>query len=470
MTSPVQHTPAPRASRPAQLVRLARGLAHAAAVACAIALGLPLAATAQVPPTLVIDDASVFEGAAGTTRILSMAVRFEGPQPNTVTGLVSAIPMTGAFFNTPVGGASCGAAGVDFEQFSNVPFSIPPNTPNGTLTVNIRICGDATIEPSEHIFVSMTSVVGAQCFEGTCNGLATIRNDDGPPRLSINSIGISEPFFGTRTAVFTVTASHPVGPNVAVNFRTRDGTARAACADCSPAVISPDYNANSGSLPIPQDALSATITVVIRSGVANEADETFFVDLSAPTNATLGTASGRGTIFDSTLKVGGFQLGQDAEVLRIEQPLQVTLDWSVPRQQVWRNLRSIDLRLRGGHDTALWLRWDEASNLFSLCEKAPGGRDDEAHASGLTQQAARCGPGALPGSAAVLETPLGRLHLASTEVKGSGPAGQDVRLTLGLSLAGKAAGHTYRIEVAASDDFGNADRFERAGELTVLRR
>jgi hypothetical protein len=36
-----------------------------------------------------------------------------------------------------------------------VSFNIPANTPNGTLYVGIAICGDATIEPNEQIFVNL---------------------------------------------------------------------------------------------------------------------------------------------------------------------------------------------------------------------------------------------------------------------------------------------------------------------------
>src|SRR5580765_2501043 len=95
-------------------------------------------------PFMFVDDASVFESNTGTT-ILKLPVRFVGAQNTTVTGTVSAIPLTGTGFNTPVGG-TCGSSGVDFQPFNNVPFSIPPNTPNGTLSVNITICADATIE------------------------------------------------------------------------------------------------------------------------------------------------------------------------------------------------------------------------------------------------------------------------------------------------------------------------------------
>ncbi len=452
-------------------VRLAAGAT--ALFVCGAAALISTGAAAQAPPVLVIDDASVFEGNSGT-RILSLPVRFVGAQSGTVSGMVSATPLTGTSFNPATGGAACGAAGVDFEQFANVPFSIPPNTPNGTLSVNIRICGDTVIEPSEHIFVFFSNVVGAQCLEGNCNAVATIRNDDGPPTLSINNISVSESAFGSRTANFTVTSSHPAGPGVAVTFATRNGTATAQCKLCSPPVPSGDYVGKSGSLPISLDALSATIGVTILSDNLIESDENFFVDLSAPTNATLGSTTGRATIHDGTLSVGGYQLSPDDAQVQADERIVYTLDWTVPDNEVWRNLKTIDLRLRD-HQTALWLRWDEASNRFSLCRRVDGDEDegDKADAQAAARAADRrpvlCGAGALPGSASVLETPFARLHLADSTVAGSGPTGQRVTLQLALSLKTAAAGHDWRVELAAADDFGNQDAFVQASSLAVSK-
>src|SRR6266850_5907281 len=141
-------------------------------------------------PFMFVDDASIFEGNGGTT-ILKLPVRFVGTQSATVTGKVSAIPLTGTGFNTPVEG-TCGNNGVDFESFRDSAFSIPPNTPNGVLSVNITICGDATVEPNEQIFVFFSDIVGADCsLEGACNGIGTIVNDDGPPTIRINNIVVS---------------------------------------------------------------------------------------------------------------------------------------------------------------------------------------------------------------------------------------------------------------------------------------
>ena len=142
------------------------------------------------------------------------------------------------------------------------------------------------------------------------------------------------------------------------------------------------------------------------------------------------------------------------------------------------------MRLRGGHGTAPWLRWDEASNEFRLCQRAGLGRDrDDADdddddddkdlgsaRSNAAAPRATCSAGALPGSAAVLATPFASLHLADTSVQGSGLTGPSVTLKLDLRFSGKAAGHTYRVELTAADDFGNADRFVKASTVSVEKR
>jgi hypothetical protein len=126
------------------------------------------------------------------------------------------------------------------------------------------------------------------------------------------------------------------------------------------------------------------------------------------------------------------------------------LTWTVPPDQVWRSLDTIDFRIRSGNDTALWLRWDEVGDTFRLCES----RDS-------------CGPAVAAGSPEVLETPNVRLYLADTRVVGSGPTGQSVTLHLSLEFLGESAGRRYRIELAATDDLGRADDFAEATTVHV---
>lgn len=447
------------------------------AIAACLMTGL---ATAQVLPTLIIGDArfsgdaSVVEGNFGS-KLLSLPVSFAGAQPNAVTGKVSAIPLDRNPFNPATGRAQCDIEGTDFVQFEGTAFTIAPNTPNRSFTVNIRICGDIFIERDQHIFVFFHEVVGAECLEGTCSAVVTIIDNDAPPTLSINNIATSEPAFGTRNAFFTVSLNRVLDFPVTVNFTTRNGTARARClfASCFPNIVPVgDYDFRAGILSIPPGVLSGSIAVPILSDSSIETTEDFFVDLSLPpsVNATIHTRTGRATIRNTALILGGFDVSPDSAELRPGEKLIYSLDWTVPPNQVWRNLKTIDIRLRGGHGTALWVRWDEASNLFSLCHSEGNAGHDEddgsAHAH-VGQSRAVCGAGELPGSAVVLATPFALLHLADTAVIGSGPTGPLVSLKLGLSLIGKSAGHNYRVELAAADDFGNVDRFTQASDLRV---
>ena len=109
------------------------------------------------------------------------------------------------------------------------------------------------------------------------------------------------------------------------------------------------------------------------------------------------------------------------------------------------------MRIRDGADTILWLRFDEGKNAFSLFKEGPD----------------KFGQDFVPGSPVVLETPEATLHVKEISVQGSGPAGPSVALNLALSFKPKAAGRTFSVEVAASDDQGNQSVFQEAGLLTV---
>lgn len=418
----------------------------------------PAPVTAQVPPVLTVSDASNFEGNAGTNNLV-FTVTLDAPSSGTVTANLSAIPLTGSSFNPATGGASCSGA-VDFVQLSNVPFSIPANTT--TATFNITICGNSVVEANEHIFVSLTGVSGAQCFEGTCNALGTIRNDDGPPGITIDNISISEPVIGERNASFPVILSHPSPSAVSVNFATRNGTALGTSL-CGPIIGggSGDYKLRSGVLTIAANTLAGSVVVPICGDRIEEATQTFFVDLSNPVNATIARASAQGSIRDTTLSIGGFELSPDNARVQVDEIVTYTVVWTVPDGRNWRDLNSIDLRMRKGEKTALWISWDESSNTFKLCQQR-GDEDESDH----EDQELECGAAAGPGEPIILETRFARLHLAQSSVQGSGPTGASVTLNLAVSFRNKATGQ-HKVELAATDDFSNRDDFVHAGTVLV---
>jgi hypothetical protein len=417
-------------------------------------------AAAQAPPILSLIDASAFEGNSGT-RTLAFNVTLSGPSSGPVTARFSATPLTGTGFVAATGSAACGGS-VDFVQQSDVLVTIA--TGQTSTTVPVTMCGDGSIETSEHVFVALRNVVGAQCLEGTCDGVGTIRNDDGPPSITINDISSSEPFTGTRTASFTLSLSHPSPPNVSANISTTNGTAVGA-SSCAPFTTGgkPDFVNRSGSVPIPENALTASVGVTICGDGVKESNQTYFVNLLSASGATIADSRGQGTIRDAALIVGSFDLSPESGVVASGEEREFEVTWTMPDGLVWRTLNTIDLRIRSEARTALWIRWEEPGNTFSLCETVNAG---PGHRPGPDGDIV-CGPGALPGGAVVLETEFAQVGLAGTTVKGSGPTGPSVTLRLPIVLR-DAAAHRYWMELAATDDLGNADEFVEAGTVHVM--
>src|SRR5262249_31348552 len=86
---------------------------------------------------------------------------------------------------------------------------------------------------------------------------------------------------------FVVSLSNTTDQPVTVQYATANGTATAANNDYVPA---------SGTLTIPAKTSSATINITVIADQTQESDETFFVNLSSPTNATIADAQAVGTI------------------------------------------------------------------------------------------------------------------------------------------------------------------------------
>jgi hypothetical protein len=106
------------------------------------------------------------------------------------------------------------------------------------------------------------------------------------PVLTINDVSVVEGNSGTATALFTVTLSAASSSTVTVNYATADGSASSAS----------DYTASSGTLTFSPSITTRTISVVVSGDTTVEPSETFFVNLSAPSNASVSDAQGVGTI------------------------------------------------------------------------------------------------------------------------------------------------------------------------------
>jgi PKD repeat protein len=110
-----------------------------------------------------------------------------------------------------------------------------------------------------------------------------------PPSLTISDRTVVEGDDGTVTALFTVTLSEASTRPVTVGYTTADGTA----------IAGTDYSVTNGSLTFTPGQTSQTIAVQVAGDRLDEFDETFFLNLSGVTNATITDAQGMVTIVDN---------------------------------------------------------------------------------------------------------------------------------------------------------------------------
>ncbi|MFD0724952.1 putative Ig domain-containing protein [Lysobacter brunescens] len=243
-------------------------------------VGVPNSATGTILnddlPNLVINDVTVSEGNAGITNA-TFTVSLSAPAgPGGVT------------FNIATANASA-TAGVDYVAQSLTGQTIPAGSSTYTFTVLVN--GDLLDENNETFFVNVTGVINAVVVDG--QGIGTINNDDPDPALSIDDVTVVEGNAGTVNAVFTVTLNAASGLSVQVNYATADGTAT------QPA----DYTNTSGTLTFTPGQTARTITVPVIGETVPEANETFFVNLSGATNATISDNQGVGTITNDDVPV-----------------------------------------------------------------------------------------------------------------------------------------------------------------------
>jgi len=219
------------------------------------------------PPSISIDDVAADEGDSGTTDFVF-----------TVTLSKTSDSEVRVDYATADGTAT---AGDDYVATSGTLVFAAGEV---SKTITVQVNGDEAVESDETFFVNLSNPVNATISDD--QGQGTIQNDDEELTLSINDVAQDEGDSGTTDFVFTVTLSSSSSQEVRVDYATADGTATAG----------DDYVATSGTLVFAAGEVSKTITVQVNGDEAVESDETFFVNLSNPVNATISDDQGQGTI------------------------------------------------------------------------------------------------------------------------------------------------------------------------------
>jgi hypothetical protein len=138
----------------------------------------------------------------------------------------------------------------------------------------------------------------AAVANGGSNTVSVLLNDgawpaQNAPWLRISDATVTEGNTGTVAAVFTVTRSGPSDQITTVKYNTANGTASAGS----------DYAATSGTVTFNPGETSKTITVLVNGDRLGEANETFSVNLTQPTNGFLSDGQGVGTIVDDEPRI-----------------------------------------------------------------------------------------------------------------------------------------------------------------------
>lgn len=229
--------------------------------AVALVLAAPAAAQAQI----AVGDAQASEAAGSITFTISRQASLLAPAVTVAFATANGTASAGSDYTAASGSRTFPAALLGGAQVQHVTVAVTP---------------DALDEPDEtlRLIVSGNGV-------GDGDGAGTIVDDDAPPAIRV----ADAPAAGEgTTAQFTVALSRPSGRNVSVAYTTVDGSA----------VAGEDYGARAGTVTLAPGATSATVGVPLLDDSVDEPNESFALQLGAPSFATLGDASAHATIVD----------------------------------------------------------------------------------------------------------------------------------------------------------------------------
>src|SRR5437867_2227140 len=220
-------------------------------------------------PTISISDVSQNEGNAGPT-VFTFTVSLSS---------ASSLPIT---VNYATADGTATVADGDYVAASGTVTFLPGVT---SQPVAVTVNGDTKFEPNETFFVNLSNPVNATISDN--QGAGTIVNDDGQPTISISDVSQNEGNVGPTVFTFTVSLSSASFQTITVNYATADGTAT---------VADGDYVAASGTVTFLPGVTSQPVAVTVNGDTKFEPNETFFVNLSNPVNATISDNQGVGTI------------------------------------------------------------------------------------------------------------------------------------------------------------------------------
>ncbi len=291
-------------------------------------------------PRISIGDASVTEGNSGTKTAVFTVSLWQAYDQAVTVNFSTAEGDTEAWYGWGYYGyyapPPAATAGSDFQAASG---SLSFAAGETRKTISVVINGDSLVEENEYFSVNLS---GASANAGFNDAHAVGVIVDDEPRVSINSVSVTEGNSGTTNAVFTVTLSAASDQPVTVVYTTTNGGAMAGT----------DFDAASGTLTFAPGQTSRTVSVAVKGDTRDEYDEYFYVNLTASSGALITGNYGVGTIVDN----------DPAPSMRIS-------DASVTEGNSGTKLMTFTVTLSAASDKSVWVDYKTSNGSAKTSDK-----------------------------------------------------------------------------------------------------
>lgn len=243
------------------------------------------------PPSMSVSDASGNEGDAA-----NFVVTLSSPPGPGQTAVVD-------WALEAAEGEGVATEGTDYQDLSG---SAVFTAGEDEQTISVPTTEDLVDELDETFTLKLTKPSPAGSGGYTYSiaqdfAVGTITDDDAAPSLSVGDVRVEAEGAGGETAVatFTVTKNGLTDRAVTVHYATADDAA----------VAGADYVESAGELSFAPEETEKQVSVNVSGDGLDEIDETFVVQLSEASGATIGDDAGVGTIVDDDEAAASFAIG-----------------------------------------------------------------------------------------------------------------------------------------------------------------
>ncbi|QSV64486.1 MAG: hypothetical protein HEQ26_18790 [Dolichospermum sp. DL01] len=256
----------------------------------ATAPGYTIDTPAAVTGTITNDDSSALP-------VISVAAT-DASAAETATG-ITANP--GQFTLTRLGGNINQAVTVNYTltgtatngtDYTSLPTSVTFAAGSSTAIVTVTPTNDTIFEATETAILTLATGTGYTVSTTNTAATVNIADNDLQPTINLSANQtIVEGNTNPQNVSYTVTLSNASTQAITVQYATANGTA----------IAGSDYTSTTGTLTFNPGIITQVINIPILNDSLNEANETFTLNLTTATNATLGTAKTATTTITDTL-------------------------------------------------------------------------------------------------------------------------------------------------------------------------